>query len=318
MAKDGITARFTSNGLPVLRVHYTADENKDPRTPVGAIWLSEAERGYPQGIQDPGFLKEMEIQYGAMGGQLLFSLWDQYKATVVIPPFPIEHEPGVKFYGTYDHGHIHKCAYLVHAVLPDGRKMTVWECSASRLPPKALAEIIKGHDVRLTGDGRRFTGNPYAGREVVKVCDPQLFERRSRMGDDPFESVGDLFRDKYGIAFQKGHKGGELTVASWLIGDLWQDWERPRYQIFATCQQLLFELPRLRYKKITSLQARNKEQPEQLVDKDNDAWDSLCQFLRLFPSTVAPKPAKSLYGTFAYYQKTLKTRKPLANTYSRL
>jgi hypothetical protein len=191
-------------------------------------------------MQDPGWQKEMEIQYGAMGGQLLFQLWEHYKPFVSIPPFAIAQEPGVKFYGTYDHGNKHKAAYLVHAVLPDGRKFTVWEFAESN-----------------------------------------------------------------------------VMVASWLIGDLWAHPEQPKYQIFNTCRQLLYELPRLRYQQITSAQAKTKNAPEKLVDKDDDAFDSMCQFLRLFPSAVARKTPKSIVGTFAWHAAKLKTRSPLQNVYVR-
>lgn len=317
MARDGLTARLTRSGLPILRVHYTADANKDPRTVEGMRWFVEASTGYPQGAQDPGWLKEMEIVYGAMGGTALFRLWDQYLPHVVIPPFAIEQTPHVKFYGSYDHGHIHNSAYQVHAVLPDGRKFTVWEFAAAQVPVRAIAEIIKGHDVFLPHDGRTFMGNPYAGKEVVRIADPHIFERRGRVSDEPFDSIGDLFRDKYGVHFQKGHNGGELMVASWLVGDLWQDMSAPKYQIFNTCRQLIYELPRLRYKQISAAVARQRAASEQLVDKENDSWDAMCQFLRMFPSTVAPKPARSMYGTFAYFQKQVKGRKPLANAYSR-
>jgi hypothetical protein len=318
MAQDGLTARLTKSGIPVLTVHYSADEYKDPRTPAGKQWVEEVSQGYPLGMQDPGWQKEMEIQYGAMGGQLLFQLWEHYKPFVSIPPFAIAQEPGVKFYGTYDHGNKHKAAYLVHAVLPDGRKFTVWEFAESNVSVPAMAEIIKGHDVTLSYDGRTFKGNPYAGKELLKVCDPHLFEKRGRWSNDPFESTGDLFRDKYGVSFQKGHTGGQLMVASWLIGDLWAHPEQPKYQIFNTCRQLLYELPRLRYQQITSAQAKTKNAPEKLVDKDDDAFDSMCQFLRLFPSTVARKTPKSIVGTFAWHAAKLKTRSPLQNVYVRL
>ena len=181
MAHDGLTARLTTAGLPVLRVHYSSDALKDPRTEEGARWYAAAIQGYPQGAQDPRFRKEMEIEYGALGGQLLFALWEQYKALVVIPPFDIGAHPHAKFYGSYDHGHIHKAVYQVHAVLPTGHKYTVWECAGARIPPRAMADVIKGTTVKLQSDGRTLAGNPYAGREVVRVCDPHLFERRGRM-----------------------------------------------------------------------------------------------------------------------------------------
>lgn len=318
MNRDGLTSRVTKGGIPVLRVHYSADSHKDPETPEGALWVRRAAQGYPLGTQDPAWLKEMEIQYGAMGGQALFSLWGLYKPYVVIPPFDIASAPHVKFIGTYDHGWVHNSAYLVHAILPNGMKYTVWECCAPKVPVKAMAEIIKGHMVKLTTDGRVFQGNPYAGKEVLRIADPQIWAKTGHLSDQPFNSLGDMFREKYGIPFVPGKKGGELTIAEWLIGDLWADMEHPKYQIFDTCKQLLWELPRLRYRTITAVQARTKNQPEQLVDKDNDAWDALCQFLHRFPSTVAPKPARSLAGTFAYWQKLAKDRKPLPNSYARL
>jgi hypothetical protein len=269
------------------------------------------------GQADPAWLKEMEIQYGAMGGQVLFALWELYKQHVVIPAFDVNHYPHVRLYGTYDHGWRHKMAYQVHAVVPDGRKFTIWEFAADKVPVRAIAEVIKGHDVRLTTDGRTFQGNPYAGREVVKWADPSIFAKTGALSDQPFHSIGDMFREKYGVAFLPGKKGGELTVAEWLIGDLWNDPERPKYQIFECCKQLIWELPRLKYKQISAVQARVKDQPEQLVDKDNDAWDALCYFLRQFPSVTAPTPPRNLHGTFAWAQKRLQ-RKPLKNSYARL
>ena len=318
MSQGGLTSRITAGGLPILRIHYTADTNKDPATPEGAAWLQSAIQGYPRGSQDPAWRKEMEVEYGAMGGQLLFDPWETaYAPLVVCPPWPVESQPGVKFYGTYDHGWVHKSVYQVHAVLPDGRKYTVWEFAASRVPARAIAEIVKGNDVQLKEDGRHFAGNPYAGREVVRIADPQIFAKTGRQTDDPFESLADTYRQKYGVTFQRGTKGGEITVAQWLIGDLWLDAAQIKYQIFSTCTQLLYELPRLHYKKNDAMRQLGSKNAEQLVDKDNDAWDALCQFLRVFPVAVAPRTARNILGTFAWHQAKLKTRKPLPNTYAR-
>jgi hypothetical protein len=319
MAKDGLTSRLTSGGQVVLRCHYTADSHKDPRTPEGRAWLQQAASGYKQGIADPGWRKEYEIQYGALGGTPLFPLWETYKPCVVMPPVPLTLLPHAKLYGTYDHGNIHNAVYLVHAVLPDGRKYTIWEFAAKQVPIRAIADIIKGQDVVLRSDGRHFAGNPYAGREVVRLCDPHLFERRGRIDDhDPYASVGDLFRDKYGVSMQAGKKGGDLMVASWLTGDLWLDPEQPRYQIFDCCRQLLYELPRLRHKQLSPTMARSKADPEDIVDKENDAWDALKYFLRRFPSTVAPKQPSQVVGTFAYLQKLTSQKSRLRNRYSRV
>ena len=317
MRNSGLTSRLTSGGLPVLRCHYSADASKDPDTPEGAAWVKRAASSYALGTRDPAWLQEYEIVYGALGGTLLFRLWDAYKPYILISPRPLQHLPYAKLYGTYDHGWIHPAAYHVHAVLPDGRKFTIWEFAASQVPMRAIAEIIKGQGVILKSDGRRFDGNPYAGKEVVRIADPAIFERRGVTGDDPHASVGDIYRQKYGVAMERGTRGGDLTVASYLIGDLWLDPEQPKYQIFSTCPHLIWELPRLRHRQISSSVGKTKATPEDLVDKDNDAWDSLKQFLRRFPSTVAPTPPRQMAGTFAHAQKMLHARKPLANRYAR-
>lgn len=318
MGQDGLRSRLTSTGLPVLRVHYSADARKDPRTTAGLAWLEQAQQGYPLGLRDPGWRKEMEIEYGALGGQILFALWESYKPFVVIPPITsLDQLPFAKLYGSYDHGWIHPSVYHVHAVCPGGRKVTLWEFAGSQVPLRAIADIIKGRDVKLHSDGRYFAGNPYAGKEIVRVADPSIFERRGKMNDvDPHASVGDVLRDKYQVTMQKGKKGGDLTVASWLIGDLWLDPEAPTYQIVSTCTQLLYELPRLRHKQLSPHLALRSAAPEQIIDKDNDAWDSMKLFLRLFPSTVAPRPPKSIAGTFAHAQ-ALARRRPLRGTYQR-
>lgn len=317
MSRAGLTSRITKSGIPVLRVHYSADEHKDPHTAQGQKWLAMIAQGYKGGMQDPLFRKEMEIEYNAMSGQLLFPYWDQEKELLTCEPRRVEAVPGVKFYGTYDHGYIHPSVYHVHAVLPDGMKYTVWEFAASMVPVQAIAEIIKGHPVKLKKDGREFQGNPYAGKEVTKICDPHIFERRGNLSDGEFNNVGDVFRDRYGVHFEKGHKGGQLTCASTLLGDLWLDPTAPKYQIFTCCPHLIWEIGRLRYQQQSAIQAKNKAAPEKLVDKDDDAWDSLCHFLRRFPSTIAPREKINIAGTFKYVQSQLK-RAPLRNVYARI
>jgi hypothetical protein len=60
----GIAKRTTKLGFHVLRLHYTADEDKNPDTPAGKKWFDEARRG----MSEARFRQEYEIDYGAMGG----------------------------------------------------------------------------------------------------------------------------------------------------------------------------------------------------------------------------------------------------------
>jgi hypothetical protein len=69
----GISTRKTSLGWDVFRLHYTADPDKDPDTPAGKKWCEETFKGLP----DARRRKEFEIDYGAMGGQLVFPEFDE-------------------------------------------------------------------------------------------------------------------------------------------------------------------------------------------------------------------------------------------------
>ena len=64
----GLSVRTTSLGFSVLRLHYSADPDKDPATEKGKHWYDEARRGMP----DARWIQEFELDYGALSGQLVF------------------------------------------------------------------------------------------------------------------------------------------------------------------------------------------------------------------------------------------------------
>jgi hypothetical protein len=68
----GISTRTTSLGFQVLRVHYSSDSDKDPATEAGRLWMEQAKAG----MSDARWRKEYEIDYGALGGQLVFPEFD--------------------------------------------------------------------------------------------------------------------------------------------------------------------------------------------------------------------------------------------------
>src|SRR5262245_5416127 len=107
MAKSGLTSRITSGGQFVLRCHYSADDHKNPHTPEGMAWLEQAAGGYKNGLQDPGWRKEYEIEYGAMGGTYLFPDFELEKSWIVVPPISLDQLPNAKLYGSFDYGRTH-------------------------------------------------------------------------------------------------------------------------------------------------------------------------------------------------------------------
>jgi len=299
---DGLKFRISKGGIPVIRLHYSADPNKRPGTPEGDRWIELEASGYPGGIQGPRWRKEMEIDYGAIGGMKVFPLMDQWitQGRIIIPPFYPE---GCKLYGSYDHGWRNPSAYYVHAINYDGQIRTVWEFYSAKVTVGEIARIINGQDV-VTGDGRRFLGNPFAGQEVFKVADPQIWAEDQSMSDNTMKSVNHLFETADPpVYFEPGDRGADTTVVEWILGHFWADPENPKWQITTDCPKLIWELGKLRHKEFSAKVALSRDQPEQLVDKDNHAWDSIKMFLKKFPPTPQELKEASKPATFSWWRK---------------
>lgn len=302
----GLSERVTSGKLGVLRLHYTADPLKRPGTPEGDIWIAEASAGYPGGVNSPRWLKEMEIEWGAMGGTRLFPKWEEWLGygTLVIDPF----EPvGYTLYGSYDHGWRNPAAYHVHGVGRDRQIVTLWEFYADHVPVSCISKIIKGENV-TTPDGRHFAGNPLAGREILKIADPHLWAEDQPMADNTNKSTAYLFEQEK-IFFDPGERGGDTTVAEWLLGYFWMDPRKPLYRIVRTCERLIWELGQQRHKEISAHLALTRDLPEQLVDKNNHAWDGLKMFLKKFPPPPMGKRIEQKPDTFLWWREQAKKAK---------
>ena len=311
----GLSERLTTGGIPVLRLHYSADPHKRPGTPTGEAWLAQATQGYAGGVNNPRWRKEMEIDYGALLGTMLFPLWAQWSTNgrIVIPSFdPI----GYQLYGSYDHGWRHKGCYLVHGINPDGEKVTLWETWAAHVGYQSWAKIIHGERVTVPSCGsschptsRDFPGNPYAGREVCRIADPSIWAEDKPQADNTMKSMARLFRQA-NVQFMPGESGGDTTVAEWLIEQYWKDPLRPTYRITTACPGLIWEIGRQRHKDYSDAVAAKKAQPEELVDKDNDAWDSMKYFQLKFPATPVLATAARKPGSFAWWQQLAKRHLP--------
>lgn len=308
----GLGGRVTKSAVPVMRIHYTADPHKRPGTPEGDAWLTQAVQGYPGGVKCPRWRKEMEIEYGALGGTKLFPLWEQWRTNgrILVAPFqPI----GYRLYGSYDHGWRHPACYLVHGINGDGEMVTLWEFFGAHVPYQHIARIIKGESVRVPACGaechpemREFPGNPFAGQELYKVADPSIWAEDQQQSDGTMKSTAKLFMGEK-VFFLQGTRGGDTTFAEWMIGHWWADPLKPLWRITTACPNLDREIGLQRHKDISPQVALNKAQPEQLVDRDNDAFDAWKYFGMRFPPTPQGASAEQKGNTFAWWRKMSRT-----------
>ena len=122
--------------------------------------------------------------------------------------------------------------------------------------------------------------------------------------DGPNKSTTDIFR-KCKVFFEAGERGGDTTVAEWLVGHFWKDPMSPLYRITDNCRKLIWEIGQQRFKQISEKVAVNRDQPEQLVDKDNHAWDALKMFLKDFPPALAKQKQVAPPNSLAWWKKQM-------------
>jgi hypothetical protein len=317
---EGLTARLTSDGVPVLRAHYASDPDKRPGTPEGDRWLANALIGVVGGKESARWRREMEIDYGALGGTLVFPRWQVDKRRLCPPP--ISDPQGLLLYGSYDHGWRNPATYLVLGQDRDGCPIVLWQFYASGVGVRDIARIVKGETVRVA-DGRTFTGNPFWAMTTTSRADPSIWKEDQNMDDGTTKSVAELFR-RYGVYFQEGKRGGDTTVASWLT-ELWQDLNHPGCRICCPpslqdvdqgfisqgyagygAPALVWEIGRLRFKDWSEQQAIHHDYKEEIEDKDNHAWDALKMHLHAFPPKAPASVPSKQAGSIDWWREQRK------------
>jgi hypothetical protein len=290
----GVTFYRSKSGFAVMRAHYSADPEKDPATPEGAKWLELELKGVPGGLTSSSWRQEMEVDWEAAGGDLVFPDFEPYRNKIVINSF--EPPETWMLFGSYDYGQRNASCFLVHGLDYDQNVYTIWEFYSNAFGYLTQARIMKAC--------------PYWKRLQCVIADPQIFakdqQQTASIGGDQNElkSIADLYSqipddpddDLSGpIYFIPGKHGGDLTTAEWIKGNLWHDLAQgnPRWRIFNTCPFLIWEIGKLRYAEWTALAQETKNLREEVVSKDNHAWDSFKYFLLQFMiGPQAPKKEK--------------------------
>jgi hypothetical protein len=277
----GVETYRSQAGFTVMRLHYSADRDKDPGTQEGAEWLKNELRGIPGGIASSQWRSEMEIDWETTGGELCFPQFDPYRHKIVIPPFEVP-ESWLLF-GSFDYGYRNPSSFHVHALDYDRNIWTVWELYGAKLGYRTLARAIKANPYF-----EKLAGNP--------IADPSIWAKNQQVigGDENqmksiaelFAEIEDDFDDEFSgpLYFAPGQRGGDATVAERINGDLWSnlDEKPPKWRIFATCPYLIWEISKLRYAEYSSSAAETRNEREEVIDKDNHAWDDFKMFLMQF------------------------------------
>lgn len=262
----GVDRYMTKDGIRVLRVHYSADPDRDPSTPQGMEWKLSELSGYPGGENGSKWKREQEIDFDVQGGELVFPDMEENKSRILIDSFEIP--PSWRMAGSFDYAGRGWSAFLVHAWVPDDDEYyTVWEYFARNSGYIQTSEAIRNCK--------------YFKRLEWIVADPSIWtptQENKELGG--LVSIAQLFAEQ-GIVFTKGKRGGDIEFAEMINDKMWgcmRDGEQPRYRIMKGCRNHWREMMKWRYSDYTASTQENRNLKETMVDRDNHTIDAAKYF----------------------------------------
>lgn len=284
----------TLDGIQVLDIHYTADPDKDPLR-GGKQWLAEYSRGYPGGMLDPRWQREMEGNAQIGDGATVFPFLADPQSPVFVPMLTKEFVATLDLFAGFDHGGTNPSAWELLGADERGWLYAIWEVYGPCENYTQLVSAIKAC--------------PYFPMlKTPTVADPSILAQKSQFGQDRRRTMGELYHEA-GLTLVKGRRGQDYQIAMKLLGDHWSDPANPRLFVTAGCPNLGRELRGLTWEKHRSqMVAARNNQPEKILQKNNHAFDAIALVLDTRPEFTAINPKRDISGTWIAWQNKLKER----------
>jgi hypothetical protein len=280
----GISRRTTKLGFNVLRLHYTADPDKDPSTLAGKRWLEEAKMG----MSDARWRQEHEIDYGALGGTLVFPGFEE--SIHVTPPCmeDLSDEKGQQrtdrytiWQGADPHPRTPD-AFLWLAVNKDGEFAVVWSWWPNeKLIVRRCAEKLKLIDGAPLGLMPRYRVMDVAGKSFNVDEEHDFFDAYRTAKDDLGKDIGVHFQPAKKNRDLSGYDliNDALTPRKFVVGD--KEELRPLLTIWKDCgdnDKLVWQFKNLRFREWKGT-VTDKDAPEEPEQKERHLIDCLSYIL---------------------------------------
>ncbi|HEV2709135.1 MAG TPA: hypothetical protein VGU67_02880 [Edaphobacter sp.] len=324
----GFELRLKANGIPVGRIHYSADPDRDPSTPMGALWYEAKKKEYDS--NHSGWDREYEIIDEAGGGERIFAdILTRYGSIIVIRNPAWAPNPEWDVVGGFDHGGtnptcLEKCyldsdgnRYFAgefyryktkdwdNTISSNARAITGVELNEDKklVPAKVLDALGKwtGEYVSPMPDLKKMrwiNADPSIGYETTPTPEGQLVAAISI-----YAGLGLKMRSFEG-------ERSDLAFVQRLQDDLWGSLHSRPPKVYIVCRNesdarqpglhpydspnLLWELKRIRRQELTARQLMKQNPTEKIVDKDNHAWDPFKYINMQFPKAAEIPAGKKL------------------------
>lgn len=282
----GLTIKKNRAGITVIRLHYSADPDKDPDTEKGKEWFDRAIQMYPGGVNSLGWRREMEIDPNAGVGELVFPEFAEKEREILCDPFLVDGK--YRLYGGMDWGARNPVAFYVVAYGPDEVFYVIWEYQESLyLENKSIYDVAKNIKQRC----------PYYDRLEWIAADPTMWTENQARKDGFTSNARMFFEDlppelKIDKLMPAHHRSDMLFVQK-LKGY----WSEPPYRVLVSkqCPQLIQEYRNLRYPP----RIETVNEAEKILDKNNHGWDATKYLILSHPASGTAKTERKL-GTYGY------------------
>ena len=254
---QGIDEYRTKESFKVIKVHYTADPDKSSKEAI-----AELEKGYPGGKTGSAWRKEMEIDFTAYSGQLLcYNILQEFRNKIIQERVCQSH---FNKYGSLDWGRNNPASFHTYIVEDKKHIHSAYEVYGNGMSVPIFASLIKG--------------SPFYKDLHWISADPSIWNKTQETKQG-LRSLADMFQDE-GINLIKG-KSRDDTLAINELLDRWYNLNEneARYTLSPKCPKQIWELERIRYKELSTAMVDKSNPEEQLVDKDNHAWDDWKYFI---------------------------------------
>jgi len=273
---QGINDYITGDGVRVLRIHYTADPDKDITTPNGKQWMAKSLVGYPGGLIGAKWRREMEIDFDAQGGQLVFPDMLKHRPRIEIPVWKSIPEDW-KLYGGFDYAGRGITAFVV--IAHDTKVDDYY----------AVFEFYRKKSGYIT-TSEAILDCKYFDRLEWIVADPSMWTATQEKGDGgDLVSPASLFAEQ-GVHFIKGTRGGDVQFAEMVNEQYWggfngkdKDWQ-PRYRITKSCPNHYKEMSQWRYNEWSNSTGQSRNVKETMIDKNNHSIDAVKYLFKMLSS----------------------------------
>ncbi|MFA7209669.1 MAG: hypothetical protein WC120_05345 [Parcubacteria group bacterium] len=290
----GMDFYMSKYGFPVLTIHYSADPDKDPATESGKAWVQRISKRYPLGMADQGWQREMEMNAEVGDSEPVFpQLADPL--CPIFRPVPTDADiEAMQLYAGFDLGTRNPSAWVVVGVDKQNR---LWFIHEVYKPCKNYRELVA-----------EIKGWKYYDRVKYTIADPSILNQATHPGlDGANHTWGEYFA---GVDFDlvPGRRGQDYAVSVKLRSEYWSNPTDIRAFITDGCPKGQWESRLLMYKKLSEKAAIHRNQPEEIMDKNNHWFDAAALVLDSLPEFKVQQEKKDTWLTWDYWAGLIKDR----------